>query len=263
MLNSVFTKTLYEKRWMMLGWSLGIFALVVFTVALFPTFKEALGESLKDVPDSLRSLLGDANAYSTIKGYLNLQVFQQMPFMTIILSAILFSGLLAGDENEGTLQSLLAQPINRLRVFWEKLAAGAVILLVANIGILLGSLVGTALAKESITVGELLPATFAAWVIAMVIGVFTYFLGAITGKRGFSGGIAGALAFTTYLITNLAAGVESLRTVEKLSPFHYYNQPSIIENGINWAHIGVLVSSIIIMVAVSAVIFKRRDIYQR
>ena len=89
MFKNLFLKTLYEKRWMMVGWSVGVVALVMMTVTLFPTFKESLS-GLENVPDSLKSIIGDAAAYSTIKGYVNLQVFQQLPFMTIILSVILF-----------------------------------------------------------------------------------------------------------------------------------------------------------------------------
>ena len=262
MLSSILFKTVYEKRWMMLGWSLGAIALVVMTVTLFPTFKESFG-SLKDVPESLKSLIGDAAAYSTIKGYVNLQVFQQMPFMTIILSVILFSGLIAGEEGEGILQTQLVQPISRSSLFIQKLIAGSIIVCVVTLAILVGTIFSITLIHEPIAFDSMLAATFACWIIAMVFGVLAYTLGTITGKRGLSGGIVGAFAFTSYLITGLSGGVDKLKLIEKASPFHYYNSPSILENGIKWPHIGILMAVMAVLLIISIIIFEKRDIYQR
>src|SRR4051812_14823400 len=123
MFRNIFLKTVYEKRWTMVWWSLTGFLLVVFTTVLFPTFKDALGQTLNDVPDSLKSLLGNASAYSHISSYLQLQVFDQMVFLPIILGVILGTGILAGEENEGTLQTLLTLPVRRSQVFVQKLLA--------------------------------------------------------------------------------------------------------------------------------------------
>ena len=60
MFKNIFNKTLYTKRWMMIVWSLALMAFVVLTMLIFPTFKE-VGQSFNDVPDSLKSLLGDGN----------------------------------------------------------------------------------------------------------------------------------------------------------------------------------------------------------
>lgn len=262
MFKNVFLKTLYEKRWMMLGWSIGVVALVMMTVTLFPTFKESFSQ-LQNVPDSLKSLIGDAAAYSTIKGYVNLQVFQQMPFMTIILSVILFSGILAGEEGDGVLQTQLVQPISRTSLFIQKLLASAVVVGVVTLALFASTWLSVVLVHESIPLDALLAATFACWIIALVFGVLTYALGAIFSRRGVSGAIVGAFAFATYLITGLSSGVEKLRGVEKFSPFHYYNTPSILDHGIRWSHIGLLSLVMVGLLVLALVLFEKRDIYQR
>lgn len=148
MLQNTFTKTLYAKRWMTLTWSLGIVALVVFTILFYPTLSKSFGESLKDVPESLKGFLGDSNAYSTITGYTDLQVFSQLVFMTLILGVILFTGVLAGEENEGLLQTTLAQPIRRTRVYIEKLLAAMVVVGVACLALSAGVLIGVLIIGE-------------------------------------------------------------------------------------------------------------------
>src|SRR5690242_9657286 len=127
MLKNIFLKTLFEKRWMMLWWALSSVGLTIFIILFFPSLRDSFGEALKNIPDSMRSLVGNASDYQTLAGYVNIQVFQQMIFLPIILGIILATGLLAGDENDGTLQTLLTYPVSRTKVYLHKLAAATAI----------------------------------------------------------------------------------------------------------------------------------------
>ena len=263
MFNNTLLKTIYSKRWMLAAWFIGITALVVFTIALFPTFSKSLGESLKDVPDSLKAFVGDSTTYSTIAGFTDLQIIAQMQFMILIFGIILFTGVLAGEENEGSLQTLLGQPISRGRVYLEKLAAASLLLAGVCMSIVVGVLIGLLFINEQLDVGRLLGATFATWLVSLVFSGFGFALGAITGKRGLSGGLAGALAFTALLISSLADSVSSLKTVDKFSPFHYFNKPGILQYGVNWSDLAVLAIVSALILVIGAVVFAKRDIYQR
>ena len=262
MFNSMFKQTLYTKRWMTISWSAGIAFMTGFTMVFFPTFKK-VGQSFQDVPDSLKSFLGDASAYSSIEGYTDLQIFSQLPFMLIIMAIVMFTGLIAGDESSGVLQSLLAQPVKRSKVFFEKLFAGITIMGVACFSMLVGVIIGMLIVGEQMSVDRMLLATLASLLISLVFGVMGFALGAISGKRGFAGGVAGVLAFASMLISSLAEGVKSLRFADKFSPFHYFNKPGIMQNGINWSHVAILTMIIIVLVVVSWFRFIKRDVYQQ
>lgn len=261
MFKNTFLKTLFTKRWMIISWCAGIAALVIFTMAFYPTLSKSFGE-LKDIPESLKSFVGDASTYSTITGYTDLQIFAQLNTMTIIFGIILFTGLLAGEETEGTLQTLLAQPVGRSRVYWEKLVAALVLLGVACLSIAIGVVIGLAFINESMSIGRLLAATLATWLISLVFSALGYSIGAITGKRAIAGGLAGVLAFTSLLVTSLADSVDSLKTADKLSPFHYFNKPGILQNGPDWGNMAVLAIISIVALIIGGILFKRRDIYQ-
>ncbi len=262
MFHTIFTKTLYEKRWFTLGWSVAIFLMVIFIMILFPTFKESFGTALKDVPESMQAFLGSAEDYQTITRYVDLQVVAQMVIMTIILAIILFTSLLAGDESTGTLQSLLYQPVPRWRVYIEKLYAGAVITAVASLALSLGVAIGALLIHEPIDMMRLIQTTIAIWLITMVFGAFTYCVGAATGKRGLTGATAGITTFVLYLITSLAATADSLNKLNYVSPFRYFNSPSVLENGLSVGHTLVLTTLVLLFAAIGYVLFMRRDIHQ-
>ena len=265
MFKNILTKTVYSKRWMIGIWGVGILALTIFTLLFFPTFSKntAFSDSLKDAPESLRSFIGDADTYRTIEGYTDVQVLAQMPFMLLIMGIILFTGLLAGEEGDGTLQTLLALPVKRGRVYIEKFIAAMVILGLVCMFLVIGVTIGTIAIGESLNFGRLFQAGIATWLIALVFSSLAYAIGAITGKRGLAGGLAGALAFTSLLITSLAEGVKSLRSVDKLSPFHYFNKPGIMKSGVDWLDLALLAALVVFFVAVALPIFTKRDIYQQ
>lgn len=263
MLRSIFAKTLFEKRWGLLWWSLAMFAFTLLIVLLFPTFRDSFGQALQNVPESMKAILGEASDYQRIEGFMELQVFMQMIFLTFIYGIILFSGLIAGEENDGTLQSLLVQPVSRSKVYFQKLAAGAVLLWAVSLALFIGCLVGAALIGEPVSVLRLLQATFMQWLVSMVLSLVAYALGAMMGRRGISGALAGVYAFVSYMIFSLASTATFLKAANNLSPFRYYTDPRILENGLSGQNVAVLLVACIVLVSVGWLRFRKRDVYQR
>jgi ABC-2 type transport system permease protein len=260
MLKNVFLKSLYEKRWSTIGWIIAIVAMTALSTLLFPTFKESFGESFQEIPESMKAFFGDASTYQTLGGFVDVQVIAQMVFLTIIMAVIVGSGFIAGDEGEGTLQSLLAQPIKRSSVYVQKFLALFIITALVSSMIFVAVFISGLIINESMDWWRLAQATFGVWLITLVFGVAAFALGAITGKRALSGSVVGMLAFVTYIITSLAVGVDVLKTIDKISPFHYFNTPSIIANGLDWGNVIVLVSIIVVLSVFGFIRFTKRDI---
>lgn len=262
MLNTIFRKTLYERRWSIFGWSLAVGLMTLLTVSIFPTMRDSFGASLENVPESMKALLGSAEDYQTLAGFVDLQVLAQMIFLTLIFGVILGVGLLAGDEGDGTLQQLLTTPVSRSRVYLEKMAAMMVSLGVVTVVLWLSIFVGSLALGETLDQGRLILACAMLWLLTLVFSILAYSLGAITGKRGVAGAVAGMVAFTAYMINALAPSVDLLSSVNKLLPFHYFNNPSVLRVGMDWGNVGVLGTACFVMALVGYVIFVRRDIYQ-
>jgi ABC-2 type transport system permease protein len=262
MLRNILTKTLFEKRWMTFWWSLITLLLIFGIVILFPLFKDSLSD-LTNVPDSLKSLVGDATSYSTITGWLSFQVFDQMVFIGVILGIIIGGSMLAGEENEGTLQSLLALPVRRSSVYVQKFLAIAVIIGIVMFCLFLAAWAGVWAIGEVVDVSRLFVAASMAFLLSLFFTALTYALGAITGKRGLAGIVAGLFAFISFMITSLAAGISALRYPEYLSPFHYFNKPSPLEAGLQTADALVLAGATLVLLVIGFVVFIKRDIYRR
>lgn len=261
MLKTIFSKTLFEKRWMTFWWVAIAFVLIVAIVALFPLFKDSL--TIAEVPDSLKSIVGDTSSYSTITGWLSFQVFDQMVFIGIILGIIIGGSILAGEESEGTLQSLLALPVKRSQAYWQKFFAIGCIVAAVTACLFAGSWLGTVLIGETVGLSGLFLSTVMALLVSLVFTALTYMIGAISGRRGLAGTLVGLFAFASFMITSLAAGISALKYVDYLSPFHYYNKPSPLDAGFQTGDALVLAGATIVLLVIGFVVFVRRDIYQR
>jgi ABC-2 type transport system permease protein len=266
MLKTIFLKTLYQRRKATLGWTLGFVALSVFVVSVFHSFSGvAFQQTISAVPGSLKGLIGSSSSYGTIDGYVNQQLFiKSMPILILVFAVIVFSGLLAGDEGEGTLQVLLTHPVSRSKVLLEKFMAGVVMTGVVSLGIYIGAIIGVLLVHETVNYSGLFRATIMIWLLTLVFGSFTYMLGAITGKRGLAGSVSGVLVFSLYLISSLAAGVTQLMTIDKISPFHYYGNANtnLVTEQLSRGNITLFGVLIIVFLAIGLYVFKIRDIYQ-
>lgn len=265
MFRSVLTKTLYQQRWSMVFWGLGVIGMCLLMVAFYHSFSGGqFDEALKNLPESMKGLIGNIGSLKTVPGYVAQEVFGlRIPLLTLVMGIMLFTGLLAGEEGEGTLQTVLSQPISRLRVYSEKLLAGIVVSFVICMTAVLGVKLGLVMIHETMSLMKLFEAVLGVWLLTVLFGSIGFAIGAITGRRGFAGSIAGLLAFSTYLLTSFASSVSGIKTIEKLSPFHYYNNPAIAQYGLTAKNVWVMVGVSAVFLLVAAVIFQKRDIYQR
>ncbi len=261
-MQTFFSKTLYQKRWMTLAWVLGGAALAGFTLAFFPTFKDSnLAETLNKLPAQLSSLVGGLDSFNTVTGYVGEQLFNlRLPLLTIILAISIFTNLTASDETTGTTAEQLTLPIARSRLLIEKYAAAVTIITLVNAAYIVAILTTLHLIHESLSLPHLLATTFETWLLALVFGALAFALGAATGSKGLTIGVASYVAFQSYLLTSLAAGVESLKDFDYLSPFHYYRPGEIMKHGLQWDNAFILIAFTVIFSLIGWLAFRRRDL---
>jgi ABC-2 type transport system permease protein len=262
MFKSILAKTLYEKRWMMLAWGLGMIITAAITMALYPSFSQlGADEFVNSVPDSLKSLIGSVESFKSIPGYVAQQIYgPQIPIMTIVLAVVLYIGIGVGEEDRGILQTLMAQPITRTSLYLQKFYAGAVVLTIVSVTVAIGVLGGVVALGESISIVRLLQATIMLSLLNVAYGVVAYAIGMGTGKKALAIGVSSAYAFLSFFISSLAPSVKALQPFEKLSVFYYYNAPQPVVAGLDWSNVLVILGFIAVLLGAGLLGFLRRDI---
>ena len=262
MFKSIFSKTLYSMRWALLGWTAAVVFIVFLTMALYNSFSGAgIDQLVNSVPDSLKSLVGSVADFKTVPGYIGQQIFgPNVVVITMIMSIMLFISVSASEEDSGRLQSLLTLPVTRSKVYFQKWLAVVCIIGIVCLSILLGLWLGLLVADKTADYGRILLSIFDAWLMNVAYGMVAFAAAMATGKKGITLLIASGYAFASFVITSLAAAVDSLKFVDTFSLFHYYNNPQIMSNGLSLGYTSVLLAVIIILTIIGWIGFMRRDV---
>lgn len=256
-------KTLFEKRWSLVAWTLGAMAMVWLTMILYPSFSQSdqIDQFLKSLPSQMQGLMGNVTDFRRLGGYIDGVVFStRMPMITVPMAIIFGIGSTAADEERGTMSTLLAQPVTRSRVLWEKFAALAVSIFIVHIGILIGLLLALLTIGYSYSFGLLAAVTFGCFLLTMVFGALTFGMGAALGSKGVVAAVASAAALLSLLVQTLAPSVKSLQHIQKFSPFYYYSTPNIASNGLDWSYVALQIIGVAVFALVGWGIFRHRDI---
>lgn len=265
MLRDVFLKSLRDGRRGFLGWSAGLVLLVAMLIAVWPTVRDNpdLNRLVEDYPEALKAFIGFGGEldYTSPAGYLGSELFSFMvPLLFLVAGIGAAAGSIAGEEERGTLDLLLANPVSRRRLALEKLAAVAVELAALAAVLLLALWVGALATGMDISFVHLAAATTSALLLALAFGAVAFALGAATGRRALAIGLAAAGAVLAYFVNSLAPLVEVLDTLQPLSPFYHYAVSDPLRSGIEATHALVLLGVAGAAAAVAVVAFERRDL---
>ena len=267
MLRNVFLKTMWDQRRSLTWWSLGLGLTVAILVAFYPSIEgiEGLDEMLAQYPEDLMALLGatDIASFATPAGYLSGELFGLMlPILFAVFAIGLGSGAIAGEEQAGTMEILLSQPIRRGRLVLQKFASISVSTAILALMVWLVLIAGKFAIDMDISLIRLLEMTISLGLLGLAFGAAAFALGCSTGRRGMSTGIAAALAVGTFLLNSLSLIVEFMEPVKWLSPFHYYNGSTSLVDGLDLLHAAILFIIVLACVGFAYFGFQRRDVRQ-
>lgn len=264
MLRSVFLKTLRDQRRALLWWVIGLLVLAGYLAVLYPTIANTPGyeEMIQSWPKGIVvSMLGEYPDYSSPAGYLNSTTyFMAVPLMFVAFAAGLGANAIAGEEEHGTLDLLLAHPLPRWRVVVDKFAALVVLTAVLGAALWAGLAGGAVAVDMDISAGRIAEATLSAVLLGIAFGALALAMGCATGKRGLSTAVPSVIGVVAYFVNSLAPAVEGLEPYRKLSLLYYYIGGDPLRNGLNVGHALVLAGVSVVLLGVAIVALERRDI---
>jgi ABC-2 type transport system permease protein len=265
MLRNIFTKSLRDQRRSLIFWAIGTMLYVSLNVAIFPSIHNSskkLDTYVNSWPKVLRQLFMGSNFdLGSGTGFLNARLFSFISPLIFMMFAV--SGAaraIAGEEEDGTLDLLLSQPVARRRVVSEKFSAlgvGMAVLLVAHFTIML---VADLTMNMGINVLKVFEANISMTLLALAVGAFAFAVGAATGRRAASIAAGSVLGLLAYLINALAPLVHVLKPARRISLFYYYGGVAALRQGITVAGAGVLLAVTAACLAAAFLLFERRDL---
>ena len=264
MLRSVFGKVVHDQWRMVLGWAAFSAIWPAMYVALYPSIG-ALGElekMLDQFPPALREFFASSSLnLSTPEGFLNMELFTFVaPLLILAYTVVVCGGATAGEEENGTMDLLLANPVPRWRIVVEKSAAFVGGTGVIGIGMWLGAAAGAAAVGIDLDlwlVGQAITSTV---LLGLARGGLALALGAITGRRWLAAGVSLMVVVAGFFLNGLGALVDWLKPWRPISPLYQYISNDPLSNGLDPGNVLVLVAWAVVGGVVAVVAFERRDL---
>jgi len=244
--------------------ALGVFVLMMMWI--YPSMgmnAEAMEEYIDLFPEGMRKVFGldqikmsDPLGFYAVEGYLLVVLFGGM------YAALLGSGLLAKEEEERTIEFLLARPVTRNEILAAKMAAFLAQMIIFTLA--MGAI--TFASFEYFVAKDYSRSTLLLLVTSPLLAYLAFgglgFLSALFFTRRRSALSAGVgMVMVLYFFQILGALSEDLQFFGYLSPFEYVDAADIVAEGA-LDPLGVMV--LLLVAAVSAgltfILYRRRDI---
>ena len=254
---NVFVKTASD-RWM--GWAIAVVAVSLFLLLGMSTYRDIDLSIYTSLPEAFRSLIGISDDIDV--GGLAINVmFSTWGALTLAGMAIAMgSATIAGEERDGTMDILLANPRSRSYVLLSKTGALVTSIAVATLVLWIpvhpiAALLGVEIA--GLDVEALMLHLFA---ISLFFGMLAMAIGAVTGNKGTAAGLTTAILVLSFFGVGFLPLIEGGDALTKAFPWYYFDGSDPVRNGTAWGHLALLVGGSILLLAAAIVGFNRRDL---
>ena len=249
------------SRWTaILGWGTGLALLGIMYIAIMPE----MGDQMAAIADlSIYQKMGiDLHSFA---GILASSVIGIIPVILSIYAIITSTETLAGEEDSGTLELIVAMPLPRWQIVTAKaLAISAATLLIVSIAGVVNALMLNAI-KASIEIDvtpmQLFLATLSAWPLTLTFLMLGLFLGAYLPNRRTAALVTTVVFLTSYFGEMLTGAVQSLEVIRPLPLFYYFDSSAeLFTSGVQARDLAVLLGLAALFFALALLSFQRRDI---
>ena len=252
------------RRTAIIGWGIGIAIFAAYIIVLFPEFAEPLEAfNLEEIP--AYQIFGDFEDMASFKGFVSAEVFTFLPILLGIYAIVNGTGTLAGEEDSGTLEPLMALPLRRWQIVLSKgVALGIALLLILLVVGMAAVIAMNTLPADvdtgSVGAGDIVLATLATWPLVMFFAALSLFLAAFMPSRRYAAITATAVLVVSYFGNNLANLVELLSDIQFLFVFSYFDVNSILEGNVNTGDLLLMFALSALFLALAIFSFQRRNV---
>jgi ABC-2 type transport system permease protein len=267
MSGATFVETLRRSWKSALYWGIGFGSLALIQIIAIPDAEaiKQVAELMETLPPALVAMFGgeDTAFMATPDGYLAVQFFS---FGLLILAAYaVINGLnvISSDEDRNILDMVLSLPVARWQIIIEKFLAYLVTSVVV-VTLTLGGLWLGAQLTPSITysMDRIAVATFNMLPSLVLVTAVTIFISALFRRRGLVTTLATTFVVGSYFLDalGLATGESGIGSLRAISFYSYYDGVEVVKTGLAWGNVALLLGISVVLIALSVVIFQRRDI---
>ena len=255
---------LHDRRRGLVGWALGIAGYVVLQTSFYPSVQNSqFQRAIARYPKELKAFFGGAQSFdfSTGRGYLDVELFSLVVPALVVIAAIAYGvTTIAGEQERGTLELLLANPLTRTTDRpreGDRLGVTVALLTLVVFGVLV---VMNPIVDLQLRLADLGAACLGAALVGFGFGALAMVIGAGSGSCAVAIGVPAAVFVASYLLVGLAGLVTWLEPFRIVSPLHHATGTHPLANGLPVTNFAVLAAWCVATVLATVAVFERRDL---
>jgi len=263
---NIFLRELRTGRRSLLVWALVIAGLNVLIMAVYPSFAAdaaRLEELMAMLPEGFAKAFGlDRLSMADPLGFYATESYLIVVLFGGIYAAILGASILAKEEDEKTIEYLLALPVTRNGVLTSKVLAIVANLALFNLIVAAATYLSfVGFVTRDYSTATLLLLLAAPFLLYLTFAALCFFLSLFWTRRRAAYSISIGLVVGTYFLNVIALLTEDLRWLGWLSPFKYVDAADIVvEQSLNGLYVLILLATAAVAVAATYLLYGRRDI---
>jgi len=251
------------RRNAIIGWAIGLTFLPAIYVGIYPQFEKDLA-GLGDILD-LPIYQAMGMNFGTFEDWIASTVINIVPILVAIYAVLDGTGTLAGEEEAGKLELIVALPIPRWQIVTVKaIALGIALFLILLLVAITTTIVFLAIEsqiKTNLVWTDILWGLLYTWPIVMAVGMISLFLGAFAPRRRTAALIGTVIVIVSYFGSTLSSQVSTLETIQPLFLFHYLDSTAgLFETGPRASDVLFLLGVALAAFIYAIIFFQRRDI---
>jgi ABC-2 type transport system permease protein len=261
--SRIWIKTASEHQGLLIGTSYVMFLMMgVLIGPMFNFIEDTLKTLSESFPEAVLALVGNGDM-GTPEGWYQVETFSMMaPIALMVVTVAIGARALAGEEANRTMGLLLANPIKRSRVVLEKTLAMVVYAVAVGVATFAGVALGSVLGRLGMSTGNIAATSLLVTLLGLVFGALSLALSAALGRVRVAVYATIGVALTCYVLNAFLPLSDSVAGLAKWTPFYYFLASDPLNNGMHWGHGALLAALAAILVAISVVLFQRRDLRQ-
>ena len=200
-------------------------------------------------------------------GFIASVVIQIMPIVLGVYVIFIATGTLAGEEENGTLELVVAMPIPRWRIVAMKAAALLIVIFLMMVILGLGSALALGYISSTtelvidVDPSQLFVALLGAYPLMVAIFGVGLFLGAFMPSRRLALAVMFVLYLASYIANSIALMVQSMEWLRSVSLFSYVNSTSsVFTEGLNAGNMLFLLAVGLVFIGLAMWSFQGRNI---
>jgi len=261
----IYLRELARNRKSFIIWTIALLLSDVLMMFFFPTVydqSKSFNDIIRQFPEPITSALNlDILNFGDILNYFA-YVFQYIILFSGIFAMIFGAGALSREEDEKTVEFLMAKPVTRNYIVSAKLLAVLTYLVLFNITMAVGNFMAfEAVKKDDYSVNLLMIALAGNFLAQVTFAAIGFLISVFVVKSKSVLSVSLGVVLGTYFLSIAAAVSDKLENFKYLTPFEYINPADLVKSGrIEGIYLIIMLCVILLSTVLTYFFYNRKNI---